>query len=188
MSKKLQITILCLSAIVFFALGYLASYRISYTVGWNAAKQRVANSGLVPLLPVNAQVENVYGTIQSVVDSKITVKIRPVDVFANSSLDTRVIDVTNDTKIYNLEQVDQQTYMVEMSAYIKKMQATGTSSTTPIAPPSPFAKTEISLPDLKVGDGITVNAGSNIRNAEEFSAAEIDVNPTATSASPSSVK
>ena len=182
MTKKSQIITICLFVVVFL-LGYSVSYLVdkssinnSYTAGWNAAKQRVADVGFVPPVPANMPVESVSGTVQSINGDKITVKIHPLEVFADASLDTRTIDITSGTKMYSVTMVDQKTFAAEMNAFSKKMQTTGTNSATSLTPPSPTTKTAISLSDLKVGNIVSINTSSDIKEVKEFSATEIDVN------------
>lgn len=185
---KKTIIISLVVALVFFALGYLikgakinptgqsVKGADTFQAGWDAAKTRLAESGLAGGA-LNMEIRQLYGEIKEINGDKITLKIRPLEPLADVSLDTRTVVVDKTTKIYSLEMKDSKEYLAEMAAYNKKIQPiNSTAPFTPIAPPDGFKKSEISLADLKVGQMINVTAENNIKTIKEFTALEISYN------------
>lgn len=203
---KKTIIISLIVALVFFIFGYFvggiqvgpgpvgqsASVQLiqgdnTYQAGYEAAKKRLAESGYAPMN--NFEVKNVSGEVTAVKGKTITLKIRPLEPLADSSLDVRTVTVDANTKIYISEQKDQVLYQKEMADYNKKMQAqikamskpgqtptSPTTPTTPIMPPEPMVKKEASLADIKVGAIINVVAvDKDIKNTKTFVAAEITI-------------
>ena len=184
MSKKIQLIIAISIAVAFFGMGYGSSFLInkngamstgenSFQAGWDAAKKRLADSGFVSPNG-NMEIKSLNGEIKEVNGDKITLTIRPLEPLADESLNTRIIIVNSDTKIYSLEMKDQEKYMAEMAAYEKKRKATD-----PIILPESFIKTEISILDLAIGQIISVIADKDIKEVSEFNAVEIRSNKTA---------
>lgn len=176
MSKKTQIIIIILVALIFFGLGYAFSFlknKVSvnsndtFKAGWEAAKTRLIDSGFVRAN--NLEARQVFGEIKEINGDKITLKIRPVEPLADESLDTRVIVVDQATKIYTLEMKDSKEYEAEVNAYNKLPK-----DKRPVDLPDSFKKSETSLSDLKVGQMISAQAGENIKETKEFNVIEID--------------
>lgn len=202
MIKKTKWLIFVGVAVIFFVFGYVIAFvKISpsgtslvsvgpntYQAGWDAAKQRLIDSGSVPSTGMNVEVRAVSGQITEINGDKITLKIRPLEPLADASLDTRIITVDSNTKITSMVPKDPKEFATEMEAYSKKMSANinvtpnmtkvGSTSTppvpyVPITPPESFTKTTISVSDLKVGQTINVTTDKNIKDVKEFSATEI---------------
>ena len=186
-------------ALIFFSLGYLiGSAKVSPTgklaigantfqAGWEAAKKRLADSGFAAPMG-NFEIKNISGQVTAVKGSTVALKIRPLEPLADPNLDERIINVDSNTKIYILEQKDQAQYQSEMAEFNKKMQEQlktppqpGQAPISPadaIMPPEFFIKKEASISDIKIG--ITVNvvaADKDIKNAKQFTAAEISLQP-----------
>jgi hypothetical protein len=61
-----------------------------------------------------------------------------------------------------------------MTEYIQKMGAqAGQSNSQPLPPPEYYAKEEIKITDLRIGQQITAAADKDIKNVREFKAVEI---------------
>ena len=186
-------------ALIFFSLGYLiGSAKVSPTgklaigantfqAGWEAAKKRLADSGFAAPM-ANLEINNVSGQVTAIQDNAITLKIRPLEPLADPSLDERIVKVDANTKIYTLEQKDQAEYQKEMADFDKKMQEQLKNPLEPgqapippvgdVGPPEFFVKKEASISDIKVGMNINVIAADkDIKNAKQFSAAEINLQP-----------
>ena len=184
-------------ALIFFSLGYLiGSAKVSPTgklaisantfqAGWEAAKKRLADSGFAAPM-ANLEINNVSGQVTAIQDNAITLKIRPLEPLADPSLDERIVKVDANTKIYTLEQKDQAQYQKEMEDFNKKMQEQLKNPLEPgqapippvgdVGPPEFFVKKEASISDIKVGMNINVIAADkDIKNAKQFSAAEINI-------------
>jgi|GEM_PF-1043581 len=202
MIKKTRWLIFVVLAVISFVFGYVIAYvnigsvgsssvsvgPNTYQAGWDAAKQRLVDSGTIPSAGMNLEVRAVSGEITAIEGDKITLKIRPLEPLADPSLDTRTITVDSNTKITSMVPKDQKEFATEMEAYSKKMSANinvvpnttkiGSTSTpavpsAPITPPESFTKTTISVSDLQVGQTINVTTGNDIKNNKEFSATEI---------------
>ena len=194
---KQTIIISLIAALVFFTLGYLiGSAKISptgqlaigantYQAGYEAAKQRLADSGFAAPM-ADFEIKNVSGQVTAVQGDDITLKIRPLEPLADVDLDERTIKVDANTKIYALAEKDQTQYQKEMADFNKKMQeqvnnmpAPGeipASSAGAIMPPEFFIKKPASLSDIKVGNNINVIAADkDIKNTKQFTAAEINI-------------
>jgi len=186
-------------ALIFFSLGYLiGSAKVSPTgklaisantfqAGWEAAKKRLADSGFAAPM-ANLEIKNVSGQAIAVQGDAITLKIGPLEPLADPNLDERIVKIDNNTKIYILEQKDQTQYQSEMAEFNKKMQEqlknppkpgeTPAAAAGAIMPPEFFVKKEASISDIKVGMNINVIAADkDIKNAKQFSAAEINLQP-----------
>jgi hypothetical protein len=183
--KKIIISLIL--ALVFFVFGYfirgLTIGNNSYQAGWDAAKQRLADSGLSS--PVgNFEIKNVSGQVTAVQGNTITLKIRPLEPLADANLDERIVTIDANTKIYLLEQKDPTQYQKEMTEFNKKTQEqlktpsvpgqTPASPTSAVVPPEFFVKKLASISDIKIGTMINVVAvDKDIKNTKQFIAAEI---------------
>lgn len=179
MSKKTQIIIIILVALIFFGLGYTYSAtknRTSannYKAGWEAARARLIENGFIR---ENMEMSRVFGEIKEINGDKMTLKIRPVDPLADQFLDTRIIIVDQNTKVYRAEIKNPKEYAAEIDAYNKLPK-----DKRPADLPSSFKKTEISLADLQVGQTIEVRADKNIKDMKEFKVIEINYTQLASS-------
>jgi hypothetical protein len=207
---KQIIVLVIVVAFIFFALGLVSANQLIKTVkigslssltgaqntfeaGWEAAKQRLKDSGFMPVMG-NMEIKTVYGEVKQIKDNQIVIKIRPLEPLADPELDTRTVQIQDDTKVYQLAQNDPDKYQKEMEEFNKKMQEQmkdpGKSQTNnPIAAPEPFTKKLVSLSDVKQGQQISALAATNIITAKEFKAVEILIQsaPNAVVAPPSTV-
>lgn len=180
MTKKTQLFIIILIALIFFGLGYVFSIwknqvpidkNNTFQAGWDAAQARITDSGILRNDKENVEMREVLGEIKEISDNKITLKIQALSLLADAALDTRMIVVDPATKIYSLEMKSLKEYGAELSAYNKLPQ-----NQQPATPPDNFKKTEISITDLQVGQMIIAKADKNIKDMKEFNATEIDYN------------
>jgi len=146
----------------------------SFEAGWNAAKQRLQETGYLP--PVLDEIFTISGQVQGIENNKITLNIHPLDPLADPELDVRIIEVDENTKIYQLKEKEFEQYEKEMKEYNKKMkeQVDALESVPePIIPPEPFVKEAAKLSDIKQGQEITVTSKENIKNKKQFRAIKI---------------
>jgi len=180
-------------AVVFLGVGYLigannifspvASGPNTFQAGWDAAKKRLVDYGFAPALV--AEVKNLSGSVQSVSGNNITIKIRPLEPLADPNLDERIVETDSNTKIYLLEQKNYATYKKELDAYSQKTASqvanlpkiAPLSTSSLIAPPEQFIKKTASVSDIKAGYTIDVAAATDIKNAKNFTAVEIEIQP-----------
>ncbi len=152
----------------------------TYEAGWNAAKARLAASPhLGMMMNRSGEVKSVSGTVESISGNRITIKIKPLEPLASPTLDSRIVTITNTTKITKMIPRDPQTVQKEMDAFMKSIQTppkAGTQMITPPMPPSPSTKQDAIISDIKVGDTITVTAVENIKEIKKFTATEVQIN------------
>ncbi|MBU2579532.1 hypothetical protein KKF19_00960 [Patescibacteria group bacterium] len=183
MTKQIT-TIIVITALVFFGLGFaFANYykpdsgSDTYQAGWDAAKQRLEESGFAPMMG-DMEITSISGIVKVIKDNNIYLKIQPLTLLADSDLDNRIIETDENTKIYQFKEKDQAQYQAEMEGFNQKMEeqmGNFEATAEPIMPPEMFIKTEISFNDIKVGQQITVTAQENIKDIKEFKAIEIIV-------------
>lgn len=194
MSRKTTIIIIILLALSFL-FGIFAGLQIglgnkrvtgisgqvganTFQAGWEAAKKRLNESGFSPMIS-GLEIKSLSGEVKAVKDGKLTIKTRPMEPLADPKLDERTVTVDNNTKIYQLIQRDQQEIQAEMEAFQKSMQAQienpTAAASSPVMPPEMYAKKEIALSEITIGQQITVVASENIANSREFKAVEITV-------------
>ena len=170
---KQTITTIIITALIFFGIGFaFATYYKSgdntYQAGWDAAKQRLTESGFMPMMD-DMEITSVNGTVQEVKDNKIYLKIQPLTPLADSELDNRIIEIDANTKVYELLRKNTDQYQKELDEFNQK------EAIESIMPPKPFVKQEINLDKIKVDQQITVMAEQDIKETKQFKAIEIIV-------------
>jgi hypothetical protein len=205
MSKK--IVIIVITAIVFFGLGYFISPskiitkeakniikgEDTYQAGWEAAKQRLAESNFMPtMIMKDIEIKSVSGSVQKIEGNKITLKIQPLEPLADPDLDIRIIDASK-AKFYKSVQRDMEEYQKEMDEFNLKIQAQMNSeiltpeelsagviappemNVEPIMPPAMFIKKEVSISEIQNNQQITVITEEDIKDKKEFKAIEVSI-------------
>jgi len=179
MIKQIIITIII--ALVFFGLGFIsADYYKSYTNdtfegGWEAANQRLEETGFMPII-TDAEITSINGEVQEIKNNKIYIKAFSLEPLADIELDNRIIEIDDNTKIYQLVEKNQEQLQKEMSEFEQKMREQVDNSeiaSEPIMPPEQYIKQEISLSDITIGQQIIATAEEDIKDKKEFKAIEI---------------
>ena len=148
---------------------------------WDAAKLRLEQSGFMPMLGEDMEITSISGEVQEIQNNKISLKISPLEPLADSSLDNRIIEVDENTKIYQLTEKDQEQYQKEMDEFDKQMEEqiedpkAMAEITEPAILPEMYTKQEINLTDIQAGDRLTVTAQEDIKEVKEFKVIEITV-------------
>jgi len=181
MKKTKQIIIVTSTAIVFLIIG-MAITAGEYQAGWNAAEQRLIETGFAPMMGMgDTEIKTVMGTIQEVNNDKIILKIFPLEPLADSSLDIRVVEIAN-AKIYKFIEKDQEQFQKEMKEFDAKMEKQVENfnpevvdMSEPLMPPDMFTKQLVSLNDIKVGQQLTVETNTDIKEVKQFKASEIAI-------------
>jgi len=182
MSK--QISTIIIIALISFGLGFIGNIYYKSTIddtfqsGWEAAKQRLEETGFMPAMMEGMEITSVSGTVEEIQDNKISLKIHPLEPLADPDLDNRIIETDENTKIYQLVQRDMAEYQKEMEEFDKRMQEQMANPETMAeigAYPEPYTKQEISLADIQTGQQITVRTEEDIKNVRQFRAIEITV-------------
>ena len=179
---KQTITTIIIIALIFFGIGFaFANYYKSgdntYQAGWEAAKQRLMETGYAPTME-DMEITFVNGVVQEVKDNKIYLKIQPLTPLDDPELDNRIIETDDNTKVYQLVEKDTDQYQKESNEFNQTMQEQMNNLETiaePIMPPEPFIKQEINLDKIQVGQQITVIAEQDIKEIKQFNAVEIIV-------------
>jgi hypothetical protein len=157
---------------------------------WGQAKQRLTDSGLFVNFSSSQEIKSVYGTVTAISGNKITLKIKPLDIFADPELDTRIIEFTNSIKYYRVENapsIDPASSAISSQTGISGS-SSGSSSTgqdrpavnenndkAPLSAPNGYKNEEIKARDVKVGDTISVLSDNDIRNQKNIQASFITV-------------
>ncbi|MFH1255015.1 MAG: hypothetical protein V1667_00880 [bacterium] len=202
MNQKTFFSMIAVAAI-FFGLGFYfdrAPVAVkkgdnTFQAGWQAAKDRLKQSSFMPMMNENMEISSVSGEVKEVQDNQISIKINPLEPLADPELDNRIIELDNNTKIYQLSQKDQAQYQKESEDFEQKMkqqmekmvkpEEMPAVSANPITPPDMFVKKEIKAQDIAIGSQANVIAvEKDIKNAKKFIAAEITIQPSAPMAMP----
>ena len=180
-----QISTIIIIALISFGLGFYVSscyYKSTtddtFQAGWDAAKQRLEETGFMPPMMEDMGITSISGTIQEIQDNKITLKVQPLEPLADPDLDNRVIEVDENTKLYQLVQRDMAEYQKEMEEFDKRMEEQMENPETDIELgeyPEQYTKQEISLTDIEVGQQISVRAEEGIKDTKQFKAIEVTV-------------
>ena len=179
MSKQTIIII----ALISFGLGFIGNIYYKSTTddtfqsGWEAAKQRLEEIGYFPMME-GMEITSVNGRVEEVKDNKISLKISPLEPLADSDLDNRIVEVDENTKIYQLVGRDMAEYQKETEEFNQRMQEQMANPETMAdlgEYPEPYTKEEISLADIEIGQQITVRTEEDIKDTKQFKAIEITV-------------
>ncbi|MBU1730238.1 hypothetical protein KJ557_01635 [Patescibacteria group bacterium] len=193
MLKQTQGTIIIsvFIAVIFFGLGYITSkshkqlcpqttneQKGDFQAGWDAAKQRLSETGFMPMLDdiESMEIKTANGEVTAIEDNKITLKIFPLEPLADPELDNRIIEIDENTKVYQSVVKDQKEFQKELDEFRNKIHErinNPEGNTEPLTPPSGFIKQESSLTAIQVGQQITVTAEQDIKNLKQFKAIEI---------------
>jgi len=157
----------------------------TYRAGWEAAKKRLQETGFGGPMMAGMEIRNISGSVEKVDGNKISLKIRALEPLADSKLDTRVITVSDKTKIVKMTQKDQAVFQKEMSDFQKKMQDNmknaSASGSVPGGfigmPPEMYNKEDVKISNIKQGDMVMVAANEDIKEKAEFEALEINIQP-----------
>lgn len=143
----------------------------SYQAGFDAARKLVEESSVGSAIKVPDDVRNFDGIVTVVEGNRITLhKQFSTNPFDNPALNDRVIIITNDTKITQLSAKDPEVLRAEMTEYFKK-EISAASET----PPGTFTNAPANINDIKTGVQISVTASENIKNLQEFSVNEVQI-------------
>lgn len=153
----------------------------SYQAGWDAAKKKLAETMPTPLGAEETKILN--ATIQKISGSTLTVKVLPMasNPLDQQTDDIRTVQISGDTKIYQLVQKDFAQIQKEMEEFQSKMKTQAESkdaaNVESLTPPMPQDKKEVAIGDLKEGQQISITANENIKDKKEIAAAEINIQP-----------
>lgn len=185
-----KILFLTFCSLIVIALAFWAGYSLnlgcssppanqgkSYEDGWNAAHERLKQSGL--LRPESEKIFELSGTITAISGNDVAFLTDQVvtDPLAEQAPTDRIIKINSQTRIYKSTVKNREELSEEVAAYEKTL-AELEPGATPPPPPSPIRETEITINDLKTDDVISVTSEQNIKFIAEFIAREIKLTPT----------
>lgn len=148
--------------------GLLGTANGDFMSGYNAAKAKLAESGVFP--PGEKKITALSGTVSLLKDNAITVTdvritANPLD---NQGPSLRTVNITDKTVIVKLVPL---TSAQMAEANKKYLAAQRTNKAT--NPPSPFSETAAKISDIKAGAVIAVSADGDIRDAANINAVKI---------------
>lgn len=155
----------------------------TFEAGWQAAKEKLEQSGILP--PEPTEIFTVSGTITKISENTIFLKADPVvlNPLAEPAPENRVITVTQQTKFVKQTPKTPEEITKESENFRKALAALEPGATPP-TPPIPYNEEEIELTDIKAGDTISVTSDQNIKMTTTFEAKEIRVTFTPTPLTP----
>lgn len=194
LTTKNTIILVIISALVFAYLGFagarmfqfpsqiekLFSQRNTFQTGWNAAEDRLNENKFFPLMNEEIEVRSINGRVKEVGDNQVDLEIYLFDPLADSELDNRIVEVDENTKIYQAIAKDAAQYQEEAERLKEEIEmeiAASGSFPNSVVPIEPYIKAEINLADIKTGQSIMAIAEGNIRNEKQFLAKEIVIQP-----------
>jgi hypothetical protein len=142
--------------------------------GWNAAKNKLDQSGLIR--PEPTEIFTITGKITAITGNKISLKTDQVvtNPLADQAPTARTVTVPTGVKIIKSTTKTREELTAETAAYEKTL-AELKPGAKPPSPPLPYAEEEIKLTDLKAGDTISITSDQNIKFATEIVATEIKI-------------
>lgn len=182
--------LIIISNLVILSVGFFAGYSLnssnggspvlgilggnpnnSYEAGWNAAKTKLEQSGILRSEP--NEIFTITGKIISVSGNKINLKSDPVvnNPLAEQAPEERIVTVTENTKIIKQTAKSPEKLAAEMEKYRQDTANIEPGKIPP--PPAAFTEEKLKISDLKTEDIISVASGQNIKMAAEFEASEI---------------
>jgi len=151
----------------------------TYGAGWNAARDRLIDLGIIRSMDKNLEIIEISGTVKKVESNKVIVKIIPLEPLANPELDERIARIDKDTEIVKKAEKDTVQFKKEIEEYnilIRGSEFDINSSDYPL-PPNRYEEVNIGLDEVIFGSGINVKAGEDIRDKKEFIARKIIIQP-----------
>jgi hypothetical protein len=135
---------------------------------WEQAKQRLKDAGFISNTTSQAEVKSIVGNITAIDNNLITLKTVPLEPLTDPALDVRIIAISNDTKIYQMEKV---------AGTAGKATKSGTNQSANQKINYHFENKEITLDSLKIGDKISVYSGTNIKDQKNIQAISVYLLP-----------
>lgn len=145
-----------------FASPYLpfsvSNAKNDYEAGFNAAKALVENSTIGATFKTPDDVRSLSGTVASVEGNSIALHLFSSNPFDDQALLDRTVLVAPATQIFKLA--------------LEKPKGTTTTAV------QSFIPTKVDISAVKIGDTLMITAPENVKTLKEFTASEIQIQPT----------
>jgi len=161
--------------LIFFAVGFFAAlawnrskisaaYDNGYDKGWDAAKERLYETGVLESVENDYPVKSVIGDIQGIDGDKLYLQIEPVEALAKRELDDRVVVINENTKVYKYVSRSQE----EIESERQELERSGK-----LEEPALMKKQEVPVSQLDSASRVIVYSEQDIKNDKQFQAIEI---------------
>ena len=158
-----------------FAIYTQKNERAEFQAGWEAAKQRIENSGFYDDVEIgkSTQIKSVTGKIKQVENNKLFISILPISPLDEDALNERIVLVDQNTQIYKIKKKSDKEYNKELEKWLEENKEYLDRPDAPIAQPVMYYEELVNKESLKIGQSIAVEADENIRIKKQFKAQKI---------------
>lgn len=174
MQKKFLVIFSIFLSVLFFLVGFFSnslfktnknsSDQDTFKAGWDAAKKRLQETNLCGYPILNQEIKTVSGIITKIENNKIYIKANPLEPLSEPELDNRIILLNKDTKLFRINLVENNKEADEnFGNYPEEKNYSKTIS----------KKSEINLSDLKIGEFVSADSQSDIKDSKIINAQEI---------------
>ncbi|MCK5212104.1 hypothetical protein KAJ89_05365 [Candidatus Parcubacteria bacterium] len=187
MYKKTIIIIVI--AIIFFFIGAGSSYLYqakkcsltadpnnTFTAGWEAAKERLRETGLVQISQNQAEFTSLTGKVVKKLKDSMEISTPAVGPLANPDLNIRIIDMDTQTKIYKIIEKNSEEFEQELALFNQQFsnEQIVNNPNAPI-PPSRFKQVVAHNDDIEKGQMVTIATNEDVKEIKRFTAKEITI-------------
>jgi len=139
-----------------------------FQAGWKAAEKRLEETNFILPEREQQEIKSIFGEIIEVQGNKVYLKTTPLSPLADPNLDLRIIEVDNQTVIYQL-----------VTKTREQIEKEGGSDGSVVMPGASkwYNKRKIELSQLKTGYKLTVWSEDNVRDKKQFLAKEMFIEP-----------
>ena len=181
MNKFIAVIISMLLLCVGLAGGFLLDKKLfcktdpndTFALGWQAARQRIIDTGIVQDVGEDAEIKSISGIVKRVNGNVIVVNAYAIDPLSDPNLDERSIEVTGNTKIVAMVKKSDEQIQNEL----KDQQANPETEPTPNPNDAGGIKLyysqNASIEQIDIGSHITIYSNEDITNKKQIIAQEI---------------
>ena len=149
-----------------------------YMAGFNSAKEIVERSTVGGFFKSQKEIRNISGTITAIKENVLTVHSQEINnPFDGKSITDRNVTVATSTKIFEIKNKTEAEYKLEVAEFLKKKYPKEVADNLY---PVPYNRISIDLSTLKVGSLVAVVSLENIKNVKDFTAIEVQLQPSLT--------
>ncbi|MFA6502736.1 MAG: hypothetical protein WCT45_00575 [Candidatus Paceibacterota bacterium] len=151
----------------------LSNAKKGYEEGFASAKRLVEESQYGNLFRGPEDVRYVAGTVTAVEGSRLTLRVQAPNPFEDPALAERTVLITTNTKVVKFVPKDEKAYQAELATFTKSAE----SKVAGAVPPAPFTRVVLDASSVTADTVVVATASYNIKDAKEFQASEIQVQP-----------